>query len=538
LVTFSFSRTNLQQLRTSYHATTNDSDLLENYSEDNRDAKQIQTNGQAGIDYHLNKKTIVGALFSANYRKWTMESLNDAFVTNNHETDTVIDIVNNELHTTVYYGANLNLQHDFSRMKSSRSMAIIFITRTKIRVPYLNNYYDGAGNFLFKENVESNKLTPLHFWIVAADYTKKLSKNLDLEAGLKGTTSGLEDGIQVASLTRTEWVTDTTLTGSHRLNESIAAAYASFSMKFSDKTSAKAGLRYEYSETSIESLTHGEKINRYFSEWFPSVFFLHAFNENNSLNFTYSRRIYRPSYSDFAPYVIFQDPKTFQTGNPSLQPGFIDNVSLSYTYKNKIISLSYSYLNPTIVQQPHVDKLSNRMVTASANANSNEDVSVSLALPFTVTKWWSMQNNFYLNWTQFNGFYEHPEKTENMNLFFNGAQNFTLPKNYSFSVSGYYSSGFTWGNYVFKSVGSIDAGVQKKFKNRSSLSLNITNIVSSFNVMRMSGDVPAQDLIIRNKNTNSHTGVNLSFTHNFGSDKVLQKRERTTGDEDEKSRAY
>ena len=533
---YSFSRTKLQQLRTSYHATTNDSNLLENYSEDNRDAMEIQHNGQAGVDYHLNKNTIVGALLSANYRKWTMESLNDAFVTNNHQTDTVVDIVNNELHTTLYYGANLNFQHDFKADEKLTINGDYLYYKDKDPSTYLNNYYDGNKNFLFKENVESNKLTPLHFWILALDYSKKLSKKADMEAGLKGSTSGLEDGIQVASLTRNDWVTDTTLSGSHRLNESIGAAYSSFSMKFSDKTSAKVGLRYEYSETSIESLTHGGQINRYYGEWFPSVFFLHSFKETSSLNFSYSRRIYRPSYADFAPYVIFQDPKTFQTGNPALQPSFTDNVSMSYTYKNKIISVSYSYMNPTIVQQPRADKTSNRVVTASANANQQQTISANLSLPFNVTNWWNMQNNVYFGWMQFNGFYEAPDKTESTNLFFNGSQNFTLPKSYSISVSGYYSSGFSWGNYVFKSSGSIDAGMQKKFKNRSSLSLNITNIVHSF--MRMSADVPSQNLMIRNKNTYAYTGINISFTHNFGSDKVLQKRDRTTGAEDEKGRAY
>lgn len=536
---YSFSRIRMQQVWKSYHAVAGGYDTLENYSEDNRHALQSQHDAQAGIDYHINKKTIIGALLSANYRNWTMESLNDAFVYGNHQPDTVVDIINNELHTTLYYGANLNFQHDFKTDEKLTINADYLYYKDKNPNTYLNNYYDGDSNFLFKENVESDKLTPLHFWIAAVDYSNKLSKKVDMEAGLKGTKSGLEDGVQVASLTRNDWVTDTTLSGSHRLKESIGAAYTSFTIKFSEKTSMKLGLRYEYSNTTIESLTQKTRVEHTYGEWFPSFFFMHSIKENSSINFSYSRRIYRPGYTDLAPWIIFQDPKTFQTGNPNLQPSFTNNVNLSYTLRNKIITVSYSYITPTIIQQPRVDKTTNRMVTASDNANHFQNVSVNLSLPFTITKWWNMQNNITGTWQQFNGSYDAPERRENTNLFLNASQNFMLPKNFTISISGYYSSGFMWGNYIFKSSGSIDAAMQKKFsKKKSSLSLNVTNIIPYFSVNRLSADFPSQHLIMRNQNIYSYTGISLSFTHNFGSDKVLQKRDRTTSAEDEKGRAY
>ena len=179
------------------------------------------------------------------------------------------------------------------------------------------------------------------------------------------------------------------------------------------------------------------------------------------------------------------------------------------------------------------------MVTASANANSSQYLSLNLALPFTLTKWWNIQNNITGTWQQFNGSYEEPVRTENTSLFLNASQNFMLPKDFTISISGYYSSGFMWGNYIFKSSGSIDAAIQKKFsKQRSSLTLNVTNIIPSFSINRLSAEFPAQNLTMRNENIYSHTGISLSFTHNFGSDKVLQKRDRTTGAEDEKGRAY
>ncbi|MEP6845760.1 MAG: outer membrane beta-barrel protein [Panacibacter sp.] len=536
---YSFYRSRLQQVWTNYHAVTNDMYLNENYSEDNRHALTWTHDVQAGIDYQVNKKTIIGGLLSANYRKWTMQSLNDAFVTINHHLDTSVNITNDELHTTLYYGANINFQHTFKPDEKITINADYLYYKDKNPSNYLNDYYDGTGSFLFRENVQSNKLTPLKFLIVAADYTKKISKKIDMEAGLKGTASLTNNDIGVASFTQNTWTKDTTLSGNHTIHESIGAAYTSFSAKLSEKTSLKFGLRYEYTHTLLGTELQKSIIDRNYGNLFPSFFFMHTIKDNSSVNFAYSRRIFRPGYGDLAPWVLFLDPKTFQTGNPYLQPQITDNVSASYTLKNKIVTLSYSYAAPTIIMQPVVDKTTNRLVRASANSKNSQSASIGFSLPFTVTKWWNMQNNITFLWQQFNSFFVTDIRTESKGFYLNTTQNFSLPKNFSISISSFYSSKFLWGYYVFKPSGSIDAGVQKKFgKKRSSLAFNVSNLISSFSVNNLTADFPSQNLVIRSKNIYGYTGFSLSFTHNFGNDKVQQKRDRATGAEDEKGRAY
>src|SRR6185312_7048540 len=54
---YSFSRIRLQQVWNNYHAIANNGKLLENFSDDKRHALAAQHNGQAGIDYEINKKT-------------------------------------------------------------------------------------------------------------------------------------------------------------------------------------------------------------------------------------------------------------------------------------------------------------------------------------------------------------------------------------------------------------------------------------------------------------------------------------------------
>ena len=535
---YSFSRNRLQQVWDNYHAVTNNGKLLQNFSDDKRHALASQHDGQAGLDYEISKKTIAGVLLSGSYRHWDMKSLNDAFVSSDNHLDTTVSIINNELHTTLYYGANLNMQHTFSDDQKLTVNADYLHYKDNNPNTYNNAYYNGTNNYLYDENVQSSKTTPLTMWIGAIDYTKKISKGTDMEAGIKDARSSFRDVVGVSSLFQNSWVKDSSLSGNHTLNENISAAYASFNIKLSAKTSMKAGLRYEFTHSRLGSETQLDIVKRDYGKLFPSFFFLHNINDSNSLNFSYSRRIWRPGFSDLAPWVLFLDPKTFQTGNPDLQPAVVDAVNASYTYKNKILSVSYSYISPSITQLPKIDEGSNKLVIASENSKSYQSLSLNLSLPFTVYKWWNMQNNLTGSRVKSGAFYKAAVRQEQKNFYINSTQNFLLPKDFSIGLSGFYSSKSLWGLYTFHSNWSVDIGVQKKIlKNKSILTFNINNIFNSL-AANYNALIPEQNLIVKNKYTYGYRGVSLSYSHNFGNDKVKGKRDRTTGAEDEKGRGY
>ncbi|TAL50486.1 MAG: TonB-dependent receptor, partial [Chitinophagaceae bacterium] len=388
---YSASRNRLYQLWKNYHAVTNGGVFMEDYSESNRHALAWQHDVQAGVDYEINKKTIIGALMTGSYRHWSMEADNYAFLSRNYSSDTTISIVNNELHTTRSYGINFNLQHNF---KPAEKLTVNFDYLDyydKNPNDYINSYFNAANNFIYDERVKSGKTTPLKFWIGAVDYEKKLSGKVNMEAGVKGTASRLSNDVQVATLFQNDWLVDTSLSGFHKLNEKIGAAYSSFNITLNEKTSLKLGFRYEYASSILGTAAVKTIVDRHYGNLFPSFFFLHKINDSNSVNFSYSRRIWRPSFADLAPWVIFYDPKTFQTGNPALLPSITDAVNASYTYKNKMLSLSYSYISDPINNQPALDEKANRLVNTVTNGKNFRIFTINLSLPFTITKWWSMQ---------------------------------------------------------------------------------------------------------------------------------------------------
>src|SRR5205814_4856343 len=131
--------------------------------------------------------------------------------------------------------------------------------------------------------------------------------------------------------------------------------------------------------------------------------------KDNSINFSYSRRITRPAFNDLAPFMIFFDPKTFYSGNPALQPAIANSVQVSYVYKNYNFSLSYTHENNTIenfyFKTQSIDTISNIVYLSASNFKLEQYLNASISLPLTITKWCSMQNNISGNWRQVNTTY-------------------------------------------------------------------------------------------------------------------------------------
>jgi hypothetical protein len=533
---YSFFRSHAYELWTNYHAVTNANQFFEDDAESNRNSTTQLHNGQIGVDYSLGKKTIVGFLFTGTYRDWRMKANNYATVYKNKNADTTLDILNNEIHTTSNYGINLNMQHTFNP-DEKLSLNFDYLDYHDKNPNDYNNAYFIDNSFSFNEKVRSDKITPLKFWIGTLDYERKLSKKVKVEAGLKGTTSRLSNDVEVATLMQDSWKADPLLSNFHKLNESVGAAYTSFDFALNEKTSVKSGLRYEYAHSDLGSATEN-LVNRHYSNLFPTLYMQHKINDSNSVTFSYSRRIFRPSFADLAPWVIFYDPKTFQTGNPYLLPSINDEITASYTYKDKILSVSYNYGKHPINNQPELDEKLNRLVNTVTNGEKSQAAYVNLALPFKITSWWNLQNNLSAGWYQYSNFYKVKIRQDYKNFFGTSTQTFIVSKTLSLELSGWYSSGGGWGMYGFKSFGSLDFGAQKKFeKIKSTLSINARNLLKT---LKAESHIykPEQNLIIRTTSTFGSTSIGVTFNHRFGKDTVKEKRERTTGAEDEKNRAY
>lgn len=477
-------------------------------------------------------------LLSAFERHYTQAEHNISKILTNGILDTTIHHDNSELNNMYNYGINLNLQHDFNETNKLLLNADYIYYYQNQPVNYSSSYYDDEDKFVYSHMFKSGKKTPMHFWVFAGDYSGKLIKNVTIETGAKQTSSAFDNDVGFENLIQNVWVKDDSLSARYKLKEDYTAAYASFNVTVNTATEIKAGLRYEHTNSNLGTVITKNIVDRHYGNLFPSFFVTHKLSEKSTVDFSYSRRITRPTFNDLAPFTYYANANTLLTGNPSLQPSLSNNFKTDYTYKQYLFSLSYSIEENAITQfQPHTDSINNKLIMSAENLINQKTLSLVIAVPVTITKWWSMQVSPTGLWQQSNALYKGSKVSiEQANISVNANMRFTLPKNFSAEVTGQYQSAQLYGLYHVKPSGSLDVGIKKKLPRKlGSLTLNGTNILNT-NIVRFSTNLPEQNLVNNLEIRFFVPTVRLTYLLNFGNNELKQKRERTTGAEDESGR--
>jgi hypothetical protein len=247
------------------------------------------------------------------------------------------------------------------------------------------------------------------------------------------------------------------------------------------------------------------------------------------LGVSYSYRIGRPPYSILNPFVWMLDPYTYNQGNPYLNPQFTHASKLSYTLKGKyIFSVDYSYTKDVYTQLIEQDDDTRITSIKWVNLNNYYNSNFTSVLPIEITKW--VRTN-----TTLTAFYGQYEDRSQFSLSGNTAFIFTLPKDFSVELSGWYQSKVIYSRFYFNPQSSINGGVQKLlFDKKATLRLNVSDI---FRTQKGSYFSKYDNVDIKGIERYDSRRVNLSFTWRFGRTDIKAARQRSSGLEEETGRA-
>jgi ferric enterobactin receptor len=230
---------------------------------------------------------------------------------------------------------------------------------------------------------------------ISIDYTQPVTKDFTIETGAKATIEDINNSVVTQTLgTDGDYAYNSSQSYGFSYSRKIFAYYLSttFSL-FNNFLDGKAGLRYEYTDDNSDFTNTPIPSYGIFS---PSFVLSHKLNQTESIKFSYSYRLQRPSYNQLNPFVNVSDPHNISFGDPDLKPELGHNFELGYNKSfdkgaNIYVAGFYRYNTNDLQSLTTVDSIykvgnttySNVAVTQNYNIGKeiNEGVNLYASLP-------------------------------------------------------------------------------------------------------------------------------------------------------------
>lgn len=498
-------------------------------------------NARAGLDYFINDKNTIGFVVSGVSNKFNPKGDNVSYVYDrSNALISRFETQNRSKDNWYNYSANLNYKHTFDSTGTELTTDIDYANYgNQTQQNFTTNYFDLINNqyispYLLHGDLKGN----LNIYSIKSDYTRSLKKESKLESGFKSSYVVADNNLAFYNRSNEQNIFDSTKSNHFIYTENINALYVNVFKDYKN-WSFQAGLRCENTNITGKQLVYNTKFDSSYVQFFPSAFIGYKFNDKNSLEFNYSRRINRPSYEQLNPFKFFLDPTTYKEGNPYLKPQTTESFELTHVFKQKIyttLGFGRTHNNITEVIAPS-DIQPKLTVQTNKNLTQVDVYALNISVPIEVTKWWYTTNDINLYYASYTG---NIAKTTinnigSLNFNFNSTNTFNFTKTFSGELSGNYR---TRELYAFENVNPIwfvSAGIQKRFmENRMTIKLNVNDIFYSNKVTATTTFTNYQETFHVNRDTRVAT---IAFTYKFGKNSISPSRRKQGGADDIKQRA-
>ena len=124
-------------------------------------------------------------------------------------------------------------------------------------------------------------------------------------------------------------VVDPLVTNRFEIEQQTQALYATYERPFG-KLTAQFGLRGERTSQDLNQVTSGVRLSNDYSRLYPTLHLGYALSDDQTLRASFSRRVQRPQGADLNPFLMYQDPINYRSGNPDLKPQETDSWEVSW----------------------------------------------------------------------------------------------------------------------------------------------------------------------------------------------------------------
>ncbi len=369
-------------------------------------------------------------------------------------------------------------------------------------------------------------------WLFQTDYVHPIGEDGRLEMGVRATLRQIENNFAVEQFDEEAWGLLPGFFNDLAYSEDILASYLTWGDDLG-KFSYQTGLRLEYTGITTELKLTNESNPREFLNLFPSTHVSYDYSEQSSIQASYSRRINRPRFWNLVPFYGFGDQRNFYSGNPDLNPEFINSVEFGHLTQSKKGSILFSLYGREKdgVTQRIVSADSAGTFTRPINLGTSQSLGLELSGSRSFKKWWRLNGSLNLYREIIDGEFEGVSyDTDTYAWNTRLSSKWTIKKNYDLQSSFRYRSPRQSPQGQRKSTYSLDLGVSKDImKGKGTLTLNARDI---FNTRKRRGIVDQPDYYSETEFQWRSRSIRLNFNYRINQKKKRQGRGGAGGDFD------
>jgi iron complex outermembrane receptor protein len=379
-----------------------------------------------------------------------------------------------------------------------------------------------------------------HTAILQTDFTQPFANGVKLEIGAKSQWKRSENDLdaQLYNAETQTWTRSDYLSTNYHYDDLVNAAYANLSGKINKSWRYQAGLRFEQSwfrgtevgTDSSFSYQYPSSVGDLGKALFPSVYLSKTLTKTSEMQVNFSRKLNRPNFFQIMPFVMVIDNQSYRSGNPNLQPEFVNtaewNYSNTFNRGSWLVSAYGKYTEQPIAEltSPAGDG-STALLTTFINGSSSTGAGFENTLKLKLLKGLNATANV-------NTFYQKIETETVGNEGWNwmGKLNFdyNFAKNWTAQLSGQYESPRIIPQGEMREQYFADFALRYNLGIMGSVSLSVSDI---FDTKRMGSQTEtayfSQDLARRRESRYVQLGVMLRFGK---PDFSLLKKQRKPGD--------
>ncbi|MBB6609938.1 TonB-dependent receptor [Pontibacter sp. Tf4] len=514
-----------------------------------RNSTDISHNFRLGADYFVTPKITVSASALYRFGQDEGDSYNRyTFLDENRDLRDVRLRYTDDLEDEKALDLTLGYRQTFTKKGQELTADIVYNTNVDDEI---SNYREFSQLNSGIPELQRSLVDDGNYEFVAnADYMHPLSENSNLEAGFRSTFERLDEDSRFFSQNGTtdQLLLDPKQSNHFVYDETVHAVYANYNNKFRS-ISYQIGLRAEQTLTTADQRadspdTNYEPIDNNYFSLFPTLFITNDFDDNNKVQFSYSRRINRPRSRFLNPFEDRSDIYNVRYGNPALRPEFVNSLELGYLrymgdasfngtvfYRHTTdeIERFRTATTITITETDENGNIVEREVPANRitflNLASNTAYGIELGVNYPVTSWWRLNASWSGFQTEVNTTQNDTELSSSR-VSWNSKLNssMTVWKDMDIQLSASYRSPMADIQGRMEQMFSADLGVKKDvLKKNGTITLRVSDL---FNTRQFNFLSYGDTFRTESENRRQSRIVYLGFTYRLNSDNDTQRNRR------------